>query len=360
MPRLRRLLLRGCAPALVLCGLGAASGPVPLRAQSSAPTRWILVYAGGPGRPAYSVDDYVHLVSVTDTLQRPTSWLATGVIYLEIWASSGHAFFPDYSRQWADGHDWSVYLDTLFAPGAQLDRLDSAVSVVAARAGPLGHPFPVAVMIPYPDTRLDSIRFGAQTYRLGGPSPAGRVGLARAWVDSVEARFQARHYHGIALHGMYWEQEQAAAPDREVIPQVATAVHQAGLSLLWIPYYHAVGYDAWRRLGFDEAWYQPNFFFHPEIHPARLDSAMRAADSLAMGIEIEFDPRLFTNPAYADRLEPYLATLRLHPELRRRSIAIYDGAGALLTLSRSRDARLRALYDDFVAAVAGSEGPPRR
>jgi Domain of unknown function (DUF4855) len=75
-----------------------------------------------------------------------------------------------------------------------------------------------------------------------------------------------------------------------------------------------------------------------------------------MGLEVEFDGRMFSDSRFADRLAPYLATLERAPDLRARSIAIYEGAGALVRLSRSNDLRYRALYRRLVA-VLGRKTP---
>jgi hypothetical protein len=70
-----------------------------------------------------------------------------------------------------------------------------------------------------------------------------------------------------------------------------------------------------------------------------------------MGLEIEFDARLGVDPRFGDRLGPYLAALALHPELRAGSIAIYEGGGALVTLSRSTRPYDRVRYERLVAAL---------
>jgi hypothetical protein len=354
----RRRRGRLAARAFLLLAGGFGASPRLIAQTGAAPaTRWILVYAGGPHRPAYNVDDYVHLLAAVDTAGRPIEWLCTGAVYLEQWAPSGRAFATFDAHPWAVGEDWSTYLDTLFRPGANLSRLDSSVALVAKQAGGLGRPFPISVMIPYPDTALDTLRFGGRTYRL--TTADGRVGLIHAWVDSVQARFHQGRYRNLDLHGMYWLQEKAAGADRAVLPAVSAVVHAAGLKFQWIPFYLAAGHESWRTFGFDEVWYQPNYFFHPSVPVLRVDSAMRAADSLHMGAELEFDRRLFTDSPYANRLLPYVVTLWMHPALRRRSIAIFDGAGTLLELSRTRDPRLWDLYTSFVQVVTDTAGPPR-
>src|SRR5207249_2998786 len=72
---------------VVLPGFIGAQGSV-----SALPPRWVLVYAGGPNRPAYSVDDFVHLIGVVDTMDRPTGWLCDGAIFLEAYAESGRTY----------------------------------------------------------------------------------------------------------------------------------------------------------------------------------------------------------------------------------------------------------------------------
>jgi len=281
--------------------------------------------------------------------------LCTGVLYLEVWAPSGRAFATFAAHPWAVGEDWSTYLDTLFQPGASLDRLDSAVSLVGGSIGGLGRAFPVTIMIPYPDPALDTLRFGGRTYQL--TSAGSRLDVVRAWVDSVRDRFRDRRFRNLELHGMYWLQEKALGDDRAFLPEAASVVHRAGLKFLWIPYYLSTGHESWRTFGFDEAWYQPNYFFRLPATALRVDSAMQVAESLHMGVEVEFDPRLFRDSTYAHRLEPYIVSLWSHPALRRRSLAIYDGAGALLTLSRSRDPRLWDLYTSLVQAVIDTSSP---
>ena len=70
-----------------------------------------------------------------------------------------------------------------------------------------------------------------------------------------------------------------------------------------------------------------------------------------MGLEVELDRRMFSDWRFADRLEPYLAALEGAPDLRTKSVAIYEGAGALIQLSKSRDSWHRALYDRLVATL---------
>jgi hypothetical protein len=314
------------------------------------PSRWVLVYTGGPHRPAYSVDDFVHLIGTIDTTDRPTGWLSDGAIFLELYSVSGRAYVRFPAGSPGDGADWNVYLDSVFAPMGPIARLDSAVQLMSQAAGPLGRPYQLAMMIPYPDQKAGSIQFAGSRFDLTGM--AGRAAAARTYVGEVLKRFSERNYHHITLSSFYWAEEGVVdLPDTLMVSAVAGEVHRSGRRFLWIPAYGNQGVPKWRSMGFDEAWLQPNLFFHPEVSQTRLDSALTIARGLGMGIEVEFDRRMFNSTVFADRLVPYLDALEAAPDFRARSIAIYEGGGALIQLSRTHDERHRALYDRLVRVL---------
>jgi len=324
------------------------------------PSRWVLVYSGGPHRPAYSVDDFVHLIGIIDTTGRPTGWLCDGVIFVEPYAVSGRSYVRLPTGSPSDGTDWKAYLDSVFAPMGPIARLDSAVQVVSQSAGPLGRPYQLGIMIPYPDQKAGTIQFAGSTYDLTQMN--GRAAAAQTYVGEVLKRYNERRYPHVTLSTFYWAEEGLVdIPDTIVVQSVATEVHRRGRKFLWIPAYRNQGVPFWQSMGFDEAWLQPNFFFHPEVPQTRLDSALTTARGLGMGIEIEFDRRMFSSAVFADRLVPYLAALEAAPDFRARSIAVYEGGGALIQLSRSRDEWHRALYHRFVKVLdpLPSSAPPR-
>ena len=86
----------------------------------------------------------------------------------------------------------------------------------------------------------------------------------------------------------------------------------------------------------------------------RLDTAVSRARAWNLGIELEFNPKMFDQWQFADRLEPYLTVLEGTPDLRAKSVAIYEGVGGLIRLARSKDAWHRALYDRLVAVLRRS------
>ena len=326
--------------------------------QSHTPRpRWVLMYFGGPAkyknRPHYTSDDLMRLVAAVDTAGRPTSWLTTGAILAELYAPSSNVFTNWIGGTPATGADWREYLDTILAAGAPLARLDSVVGALNRAIGPLGDLYRVAVMIPYPDTKVDSIRYDGRLYSLRKPTDG--AALAAAYTSDVAAGFRARHFQNLALDAIYWLHETIEGPDTAVVPAVADRVHAAGLRFLWIPYFTASGISEWRKFGFDQAWLQPNYFFTPSVPATRVDSAVVIARRLAMGVELEFDNRLLTSPQHADRLGPYVSRLAAAPDLRAGPIVMYEGAGGLLGLSRAADPWHRAMYQHLVHVLQSAD-----
>ena len=199
-------------------------------------------------------------------------------------------------------------------------------------------------MIPYPDSNSGETRFAGTDYDLRVPD--GRVRAIDAFTQEAVRRFAERRGSQLALEGMYWPHEDAYPRDSGLVHGAAQAVHRHGVRFLWIPYYGetAGGWSKWRALGFDEAWQQPNYFFSRNVPATQIDSAIARARSVGMGLEIEFNGRLMHDPGYSDRLMPYLTAIRSDSALLRGSISLYDGGGALLELSATRDPLYHAQY----------------
>jgi len=208
-------------------------------------------------------------------------------------------------------------------------------------------------MIPYPEPMLDTLRVVGHTYRLSLPDE--RVAASQAFVRELGNRFKASRYSHLVLDSFYWLYEQVHGQDERVVPRIAGGVHTTGFRFLWIPFYTAWGVDDSKRWGFDEAWLQTNYFFEPRIPQVRLDSAVIRARSIGMGLEVEFNGTVYRQPAFYDRLGPYLSALETAPDLRKRSVATYVGAGALIELSKRKNLRDRALYERLVNALSWSD-----
>ena len=340
---------------LLLLSVASVGDRIRLRPTPPA-TRWILAYPGtskGGIGTSYTADDFVRMLGVVDSAGRIESWLCTGVIFLQLYAPSGRVFTTWVGGTPATGADWAEYLDSIAGPQGAVQRLDSAVTIVEAAAGKLGAKLPVAVMIPYPEPNEDSIAFLGHWYSTR--SAEGRAAAVGAYVRVATAQFARMRFAHVRLDGFYWLAENVGARDTAAVIAAAKEVHRSHVRMLWIPYYFALGQDRWRQLGFDEGWLQPNYFFKADVPSDRLDSAAIHAQREDLGVEIEFNSKMFSDPRYASRLDPYLDMLMAYPALQRRTIAIYDGQGALIRLSRSTAPEDRAQYARLVRALTARD-----
>ena len=345
MRRPRHLLTGILAACAVLASSGWRRAPDPAADDACGSSRWVLVYSGGPRRPAYPVGDLVRYVAAVDTLGAPVAWLTTGAILLEIQAPSGRWLtgVPAVRGGASRGDDWEAFLDSTFADGGVLARLDSAVGMAEATLGPRRRPYDVAIAIPYPDPRAGVVSFEGIPYDLG--TAPGRIELVRAYAREAERRFGLRARTHLDLAGFYWLMEMVPATDTLLVRGAGDEIHRMKLRLFWAPDYRDQGVHTWRRLGIDQVWMQPNYYVKPEVGLGRIDSALAFVRLKGMGVVVEFDRRLFNEPArFAGRLDPYLGALDSAPDLRAGSLALYEGGGGLPLLSAGRDPATRALY----------------
>jgi hypothetical protein len=342
--RLARQL--GCGTALVLaitgCALAGPSAPAPTPRQ-----RWYLAYDGDP-RFDYAVIDYQTILSGgPHASECPAGQLFSGVVLLALQSHSGRWFaewMPNAGRQGvATADDWVSYLHELTSAGGALRRIDSAAASLRLRT-----PVDISVMIP-------------ATASAEGGGPAGLKPTIATELVQLRERLRDAGLTHVRLRAAYWLEESVPPARRATVREVSSEARAAGLEFLWIPYFAAEGVAEWRSLGFDAAWLQPNFFFRPELPPSRLDSAAVRASSLGMGLELEFDHRLIDHPAFAERLAPYLATVRSRAT---EPLAVYDGAGTLFRLleddaplSKELSRELIALLCDVTVSKFGGAAP---
>src|SRR5258708_15252288 len=109
----------GIGAALAMSGRASLNSQVP---QGQAPLpRWVLVYGGAPVRhkayPRYTLDDLTRLVAVVDTAGRPTSWLTTGAIFIELYSPSANVFTDWIGGTPATGAEWRGDLGPDLGPG---------------------------------------------------------------------------------------------------------------------------------------------------------------------------------------------------------------------------------------------------
>lgn len=309
--------------------------------------RWLLVYAGSTSRTRYEKSDFELLLGRGTGCARP---LFTGVVFLSLqWRQSGRWFASWLSAKLrgpgATGEDWQAYRDSLIAPSGVFQRLNDAL-----RAAYPGSRVDVAVMVPYLGPSTPELTIDGRRYVVS--DSLGRRSLYEGWLRELSNETRKSAFSALRFVGGYWLNEGLLPGDSAVIRSAVEAARADSLRLLWIPSYHARGASDWRKFGFTDVWYQPNFFFDSSVPSSRLDSAADFASQHAMGLELEFDRRLLNSPNFAERLAPYLRAVKEHPP---RSIAVYDGAGALLDLLSSRESAARATAKGLIEVLCPND-----
>lgn len=269
----------------------------------------VLLYLG-EGR--YSVEDLMPYVACLDKQQggRPRDWFYDSFMFLMNSSARPDGGWAVYSKGQANKADWQRYVDTLFAPDANLPALDQALSRATETLGPLPRKVSVILMIPY---MRGGEAFGSVddsgNLDFNKPADAGR---AAAWLVAETARrFAAGQYKNLTLWGYYWKMETVGQGDEAKVKAVAQVVHSHGFGLSHIPFYRASGLDKWRALGFDCMLLQPNYaFMVPDGYGPpdedRLSEVAAICRRYDLGIEIESWDGAMTSPDDRAILTDYL------------------------------------------------------
>ena len=141
-----------------------------------------------------------------------------------------------------------------------------------------------------------------------------------------------------------------------MLPELTAYIRSLGMKTIWIPYYNAPGAAEWRQMGFDAAYYQPNYAFPRRVvYRERLYDAVKFAKEHGMFMELEYDMHAVKasnpNPDCSDRLVDYMEVFA-ETGMAEGPIAYYQDEGALWELKNSPNSDDRALYQRFAQFVA--------
>lgn len=340
-----------CAPSLLELGAASARPPrfAPLVSRSGGPADLVLLYQGGVGRLAWTEEELSGYVTHKDPRTRRERWLFDGFLFLEFKDGRGARFVGQLRLRSATRADWTWLSDRLFQRGVAVDALDRAVAAASARIGRPARRRKVILGLPEPIHRQKD--WGELDGRpLDFDRPGDRLAATEWYVRQTLRRWRERAPAHLDLQGFYWIAEDAS-DSRALLPRIADLVHAEGLELVWIPYWGSPRLRTWRELGFDRAYLQPNHFFKPTIPDRRLDEACETARSLGMGLEIEFDARAWSDPAYRHRLPAYFSRFRAAGALAAAPLAWYEAGGAIRRMAASTDPSVRRLYRQLAGVV---------
>jgi len=383
------ILCRLAVAAVLSAGTGIADYTPPGSPAAGGIADLALIYQGGYNKIDWNQQHFAPYLTWTNPVTRGEEWLFDGFLFLELYSGNEFVFaslyLDPYSR-YATKADLQWWINNrVFVKGKGIDALDKALGAVIQRIGPPPRPRKVVLMVGDAPILKDlSGALIADTKYWGElngnvldfKNVPDRVAACKWYIDQLLARWNAEAYQNLELAGFYMLSELICwypfpigsltdryAADKILNQELGNYVRSLGKRWYWIPAWGS-SVTTWKNYGFDVAYQQPNHFFSTSVPDSRLTDACNLAKSLGMGLEMEWDVRVFTSTqTFAPRMSAYLDYFAQHGVWGGAAVAHFmDGgpnpAGFGMTgLSQSTDPQIVALYRRYCSIIAGRQGP---
>lgn len=317
----------------------------------------LLAYSGAYAeRGMWTKDDFLPFVGYISTDGKVLDQMFDSILFLP------------YPNLPSTKQGWENYLKDLFRPGRQLDALNEAMREYNKLRGTLyNNPTKekVVLTLPYPspaqsdfgEVYEDQYSFSFSAAHVGEEKAFAYRKQALEWYfTELLKRWDNAEYAYLQLEGIYWFHElvdDGAPRERELIRAASNMVHDKALRFYWIPYFGAAGLADWKKLGFDYAFLQPNFYGDKEIPVDRVETTLAVANQYGMGVEIEGDERMVRDMRfYRTYYNQLIAAHKLGID-KHKIHAYYYGSKSLLEAFHSKSPQARAVYDDTYQWMRG-------
>lgn len=254
---------------------------------------------------------------------------------------------------------WTRLLNRYFQPDWAIDAIDDALADLKKQCIVPKTKRKIYIGIPAPYEHKNIFgEIDGKTMTM--ETVTNRVKATKWYVDEALSRWNSMKYKNVELAGFYWVEEHAREQGDEIIPQMAAYVHQKGYPLIWIPYFgrqNAFAKD-WKSLGFDRAFYQPNYFFvnatKAGIPASRVDEAIAFASTHKMAMEFEFDHNV-KDTLYQRKFEDYINSFEKNNVFSLSPVAYYEGGGAWALMAQSKDEKVKQLYHKLANIIVARQ-----
>ncbi|MDD3062906.1 MAG: DUF4855 domain-containing protein [Massilibacteroides sp.] len=315
------------------------------------PKDMVLIYDGGAHRNIqWNAEHFVPYVSCKDE-NGTEQWLFDGFLFLEFKDGKGRCFASYYEKQGARKVEWEALVNNYFREGNAMDALEARIEQVitetqkaipSKRKVVMCLPEPISNQKDWGTLEGDSVDFSIQSDRLAA---------CKWYIDYAEKCFQEASLNNLELTGFYWIAEEATN-SRDLAKDVSNYIHEKGYNFYWIPYFRSDGHAEWEKLGFDRAYYQPNYFFKDDIPVSQIEETCQTAIDNGMSLEMEFDERALAKTGWGYRLEDYIRVFGNFGALDSMSIAYYQGGDAFYRLYHSENKEDNKLYHKLANIIA--------
>jgi len=223
---------------------------------------------------------------------RPIDRMFGGFIFNGIQMREGsfiHPLFVGFGKP-SRKRDWLLWIDTLFAPDANLNALYDVAG---------DHKLDVWVSIPYP--HMSQSEFGeVRDDDLDFHKEVDRVRAVRWWLDRFLKRWrdETRLHDKLNFRGFVWQREAIDANDESLIRKVNSLVHKRNSLSMWLPNYGSKGVLDWQDYGFDMAILNSNYYGNTSYDYTWINNTCAFAKHYHTGIQINFGQGLIYNDTH--------------------------------------------------------------
>lgn len=327
-------------------------------------------------------------------------WLFQSFLMIEsVDVARGLHFSLGPDGQSAGRESWEDMLQRWLGPDGAVAALDEACAAAAARIGKPAQKRQVIITLPdavmferFADKHSSTTYWGAVNGRqLDFSDVQDQLAAYHWYIDTAREMFRKLHCKYLELGGFYVLSEELhlsygeTPMERlncqykrweEIVPALSEYCHARAEGLWWIPYHMAPGYRHWKKLGFDMAFMQPNWYWDLYYGNHPFDKTLEAIKAFGMGMELEFEFSAVADqmtggvmgpdgagklvfrssdvPALQDRLRYYMQAFKEAGLYGVAPLAVYSGSNALTQLAVSPLPQDQALYLELCEFVVGA------
>lgn len=311
----------------------------------------VLIYDGGAHRSIkWDKEHFAPYVSLKNE-DGTKDWLFDGFLFLEIHDGKGRGFASYYQDLAARKIEWTNLIDNYFREGNAIMALNSQISDLlkdssakkfSKRKVVITVPEPIPNQTDWGEIDGKDLNFSKQEDRLEA---------CKWFIDYAIDSFKKANPKNLELAGFYWVAEEATN-SRDLVKDVADYTNEHGRRLYWIPYFNSDGFNEWEQLGFDQAFYQPNYFFDEDRPISQIEKACEDAIKYGMSMEMEFDDRALTKHGWGYRMKDYIRIFDQYEVWDKMEVAYYQGGDAFYKLYHSDNPEDNELYMQLATIIA--------
>lgn len=310
----------------------------------------ILIYDGGAHRSIkWDKDHFAPYVSLENE-KGSKDWLFDGFLFLEI--HDGTRGFASYYKDLAARKvEWTNLVDNYFREGNAIMALNDQIAEVLDKSTKKSFSKrKIVVTVPEPiPNQTDWGEINGK--QMDFSKQEDRLAACKWFMDYVIESFNKANPKHLELAGFYWVAEEATN-SRDLVKDVADYSNEKGHKLYWIPYFNSDGYNEWEELGFDQAFYQPNYFFKDDRPISQIEQACENALKYGMSMEMEFDDRALAKHGWGYRMKDYIRVFDEYNVWDTMEVAYYQGGDAFYKLFYSDNSEDNELYMQLARIIA--------